>query len=798
MKSFKAALLIFIICFVFGCATSKEFQMSEEYFNKQDYQQSLKYVEMALAQKPNNEKYLKHKEKIQDMNYTRLRAEYDLTPKGEIAERREKLKELIRLGEELKYASAKNYKSELESIPSEAQLESNINKFNKFFLNDRFQDALKELAGLKKYVSNKKVAESFATLTPPHTNAIALSKYCEDLAQNKNYKALIGIIEQLDALLDNDNSNFLDNLKDSVATQIRNRGDVFLENNKPATALAFYDVATRFKPSSIESNTKAEIKKQVDAYFKEHLHIKIEAAIEQGNKEHFIELILNKIKSAYNTMSSLTNAKSISSSKIAVLVSLERSENNIEPSKPTYKYSKYISGYRQVLNSIYYAAKSKVDQANIELYRLNNQPVYNDAQAVIRVLAVLGWQKILNDNQQILQSNAIYDNVPIYIDYQYSQTDITINKLVQLSYKIYDIERKALLKEDSFIKKTSETINILEGVHPEDAYNKKNSDNFNYTEQAGKFDAFVDNTFIKLAEKIVDEMPILYSKRADDYMSISEPADALENYLIGNLLKLSINKDAIEPIPDELSVKMYVLSPKSDLHRKLSMRKNPLIEKEAVTPNNNVVGTSTKDKAIQETRFSESDIPQLVKSTANKVVLVKAITNNGISQGSGFLVSEKGHIITNLHVVKNSSAIIVKLSDDTEYSSRILMSDSLSDLALLKIQIENAPYFSLNPSHMCEVGETIILIGAPHGFEQTVSKGIISGKRTMTKLSMIQTDAQMTHGNSGGPMINLFGEVIGVNSQTLNVIDPGAPGPLNFAIAIEEVVKRFSSQLKKW
>lgn len=797
MKSLKAVIVILSVFFVFGCATSKEFKLSEEYFNNRDYQQSLKYVELALAREPNNEKYLKHKEKIQDINYTRLRAEYDLIPKGEIAERREKLKELITLGEELKYASAKSYRSELESIPSEAQLESDINKFNDHIFNKRFQEALKVLAGLKKYIANKKVAESFATLTPPHANAIALYKYCEDLAQKEDYRTLKSIIDQFDTLLSD--SSYFNNLKVTVAAQLKNKGDTFLKGNKFASALTFYGIANQFKPAFVDSSTLSALDQQWEAYLKGHLHINIDASIEQEMKEYFIELILNKIKGAFKMNSPIVNAKSLRSSKIAVLISLERRENNIEHSRPVYKYSKYISGYRQVLNRTYYEAKSKVEQANIELYKLNNEPVYNNVQAVIRSVTVLGWQKILNDNQRILQSNAIYDNEPIYVDYQYIQTDISINKLVQLSYKIYDTERKALLKEDSFVEKTNETINILEGVHPEDANNRKNSAKFNYSEQAGKFDAFVDDTFIKLAEKIVDELPVLYSKRADDYISIGEPADALENYIIGNLLKLQKNKDTIVSIPAELSIQMYSLSPKSDLYRKLAMRKDPF-EAKTLNPNNNAVAKN-QGNSVHKTKFAESDIPQLVKSTTNKVVLVKAINNDGISQGSGFLVTEKGHLITNLHVVKNSSAIIIKLYDDKEYSAKILMSDSLSDLALLKIQIADAPYFSLNSSHSCEVGETIILIGAPHGLEQTVSKGIISGKRTMTlrkqKLSMIQTDAQMTHGNSGGPMINLFGEVIGVNSQTLNVIDPGAPGPLNFAIAIEEVVKRFSSQLKK-
>jgi S1-C subfamily serine protease len=122
-------------------------------------------------------------------------------------------------------------------------------------------------------------------------------------------------------------------------------------------------------------------------------------------------------------------------------------------------------------------------------------------------------------------------------------------------------------------------------------------------------------------------------------------------------------------------------------------------------------------------------------------------------------------------------------------------------LALLKIDVSEVSFFRLCDSNKLEVGQTVIAIGAPLGLEQTVSKGIISAKRHISlskaksKLQMIQTDAQMTHGNSGGPLIDLSGDVVGVNTLTLN--DPGGiQGPVNFAISTSEVVKRIPEIFK--
>jgi len=139
------------------------------------------------------------------------------------------------------------------------------------------------------------------------------------------------------------------------------------------------------------------------------------------------------------------------------------------------------------------------------------------------------------------------------------------------------------------------------------------------------------------------------------------------------------------------------------------------------------------------------------------------------SSGSGFLISEDGYILTNHHVVKDADKIIVSLSDRREMEAKLVGSDPRSDLALLKIEAENLPYLTMADSDQLKVGEWVLAIGSPFGFDYSVTAGIVSAKgrslRSETYVPFIQTDVAINPGNSGGPLFNLAGEVVGINSQ---------------------------------
>ncbi|WP_443636232.1 DegQ family serine endoprotease [Candidatus Njordibacter sp. Uisw_058] len=139
------------------------------------------------------------------------------------------------------------------------------------------------------------------------------------------------------------------------------------------------------------------------------------------------------------------------------------------------------------------------------------------------------------------------------------------------------------------------------------------------------------------------------------------------------------------------------------------------------------------------------------------------------SSGSGFLISDDGYLLTNHHVVKDADKIIVALNDRREMEAELIGSDPRSDLALLKIDGKDLPYLKMADSDKLKVGEWVLAIGSPFGFDYSVTAGIVSAigrsLRSETYVPFIQTDVAINPGNSGGPLFNLDGEVVGINSQ---------------------------------
>ena len=137
--------------------------------------------------------------------------------------------------------------------------------------------------------------------------------------------------------------------------------------------------------------------------------------------------------------------------------------------------------------------------------------------------------------------------------------------------------------------------------------------------------------------------------------------------------------------------------------------------------------------------------------------------------GSGFILSKDGYIMTNYHVIKNSDEIKITLSDQTQLKATLIGTDERSDLALLKVDAKNLPVVSIGTSENLKIGEWVLAIGSPFGFDHTVTAGIVSGKKrnlpNESYVPYIQTDVAINPGNSGGPLFNLNGEVVGVNAQ---------------------------------
>jgi serine protease Do len=166
-------------------------------------------------------------------------------------------------------------------------------------------------------------------------------------------------------------------------------------------------------------------------------------------------------------------------------------------------------------------------------------------------------------------------------------------------------------------------------------------------------------------------------------------------------------------------------------------------------------------------------------------------------EGSGFIVSSDGTILTNAHVVNGASEVTVRLTDRREYTAKVVGVDTKSDVAVIRIPAKNLPTVKLGDTHNLRVGEWVVAIGAPFGFENSVTAGIVSAKgRTLPDsgyVPFIQTDVPINPGNSGGPLFNMRGEVVGINSQIYT--RSGGYQGVSFSIPID-VAMGVSQQLQ--
>lgn len=176
------------------------------------------------------------------------------------------------------------------------------------------------------------------------------------------------------------------------------------------------------------------------------------------------------------------------------------------------------------------------------------------------------------------------------------------------------------------------------------------------------------------------------------------------------------------------------------------------------------------------------------------------------SLGSGFIISDDGFVLTNNHVIQDADEIIVRLNDRRELTATLVGADPSSDLALLKVDADDLPTLDMGNSDKLEVGEWVVAIGSPFGFDYSVTAGIVSAKgRNLPRenyVPFIQTDVAINPGNSGGPLFNLDGKVVGINSQ-IYTRSGGFMGvsfaiPINVALDVAEQLKTKGKVSRGW
>jgi putative serine protease PepD len=214
-----------------------------------------------------------------------------------------------------------------------------------------------------------------------------------------------------------------------------------------------------------------------------------------------------------------------------------------------------------------------------------------------------------------------------------------------------------------------------------------------------------------------------------------------------------------------------------------------------------VTVTNSQPAASGSASGSALSVSAIYDRVHQGVVTIKVNTAQGQALGSGFVIDREGHIVTNDHVVAGASSITVQFADGATYNAQLVGADPSTDVAVVKV---NAPSSELTPlefadSSTVQVGDGVVAIGSPLGLDETVTSGIVSAlHRTITSPNnfsindAIQTDAAINHGNSGGPLLNLSAQVIGINSQ----IDSNSGGNDGIGFAVpSNTVKSVASQL---
>ncbi|KPZ72201.1 MULTISPECIES: outer membrane-stress sensor serine endopeptidase DegS [Shewanella] len=157
--------------------------------------------------------------------------------------------------------------------------------------------------------------------------------------------------------------------------------------------------------------------------------------------------------------------------------------------------------------------------------------------------------------------------------------------------------------------------------------------------------------------------------------------------------------------------------------------------------------------------------------------------------GSGVIMSKEGYILTNYHVIKKADEIVIALQDGRKFTSEVVGSDQITDIAVLKIEGDNLPIVPINLNNPAQVGDVVLAIGNPYNLGQTITQGIISatGRNGLSSgyLDFLQTDAAINAGNSGGALIDTGGELIGINTAAFQIGAEGGGHGINFAIPIK-------------
>ncbi len=217
----------------------------------------------------------------------------------------------------------------------------------------------------------------------------------------------------------------------------------------------------------------------------------------------------------------------------------------------------------------------------------------------------------------------------------------------------------------------------------------------------------------------------------------------------------------------------------------------------------NIRATHTGSEDIQGNQVDPQDVPEIFRRFFGPLGPGGHPHFDGtrVSLGSGFIISSDGYVLTNKHVVDGADQVVVRLSDRRELDAKVIGTDADSDIALLKVDATGLPTVAIGDSSKLKPGQWVVAIGSPFGFDHSVTHGIVSyvgrgfGGADQQYVPFIQTDVPINRGNSGGPLFNMDGQVVGINSQIVS--NTGSSVGISLAIPID-IAMNTVDQLKKY
>jgi tetratricopeptide (TPR) repeat protein len=558
----------------------------------------------------------------------------------------------------------------------------------------------------------------------------------------------------------------------------------------PAVARRYYREALSILPSGELGSKLAAVDRQLDESTGKATKVLFSDSLSREHRDTLLQVTREKLaaKSVRLTPAEMMAGDS-SGGQFVVEVHLGDLQWQLVPSQPETVWSSFLAGTQRIPNPDY--GRALIDFQSAQSY-------YNSTlsqQGLAGAFSQLGAVLSLRASRNSLEKTSQYLEEPVYQSYQYSKRIIREEGRARLRVLLVDLATKQMLGEKEVAVKDENTEVEIKGAHPKDRGDVRD---FTYapTASVDRQERMKNKAFSETASHMSDFIEAAWVYRAAVYAKgrvAREGVEALftqayvkafrEDTSAGKASEQAWEKLRSSGLPGPTSgeVRQALMAegfPESSL-----IQQRQMTRVETVAPRKLTLELSTEE---------------IVRTARDAVVTVRTF----LGQGSGFLVSKDGLVLTNAHVVTGARDVGVSLADGRQFSASVMRVDNRKDVAVLKIEGDGYPFLTLRTADAPKLGESVVAIGAPSGLEHTVTRGIVSAVRRFGEVSqdlnhdldtaLIQTDAAINPGNSGGPLLDKYGAVVGMNTFKKK----GAEG-LAFAISSKELERVVQSALAR-